>query len=269
MAMTAANNKQGSMVCVGLGMTLGAHIAPLSRSHIQEADVVFCGASDPLVELWVKEMHPDVRSLQPFYREGKDRRHSYQQMVAAMMAEVRAGKKVVGAFYGHPGVFAWAPHKVIETARAEGFAAHMEPGISAEDCLFADLGLDPGKTGCQQFEASQFMFYRRQLDTAALLVLWQVAMAGDRSTARYQTGNPYRQVLLELLLDHYPPDHQVVLYEAPTLPIHPPRLDWFPLQELAKVQVHQHSTLVIPPATALVKNQDVLDRLAALDKDHD
>ena len=62
-------------------------------------------------------------------------------------------------FYGHPGIFAWSPHKVIKVARAEGYQAHMEPGISAEDCLYADLGIDPGRCGCQHYEASQLLFY--------------------------------------------------------------------------------------------------------------
>ena len=41
----------GSLVCVGLGMTLGAHLGPLARSHIEQADVVFAGLSDGIVEL--------------------------------------------------------------------------------------------------------------------------------------------------------------------------------------------------------------------------
>ena len=66
----------------------------------------------------------------------------------------------------------------------------MEPGISAEDCLYADLGIDPGSVGCQHYEASQFMFYRRRIDPSAYLVLWQVGIAGDRSLRRFATGPP-------------------------------------------------------------------------------
>ncbi len=54
----------------------------------------------------------------------------------------------------------------------------MEPGISAEDCLYADLGLDPGTYGCQHYEASNLMFYQRTIDTAAYLILWQPGVAG-------------------------------------------------------------------------------------------
>lgn len=257
---------QGCIVCVGLGMTLGSHIAPLSRSYIEQADVVFVGASHHIVELWVKEMNADVRSLQVYYQEGKDRRLTYHEMVAAMMAEVRAGKKVVGAFYGHPGVFAWAPHKVIEQARDEGFTAHMEPGISAEDCLYADLGIDPGQVGSQHFEASQFMFYKRIVDPCAYLILWQVGIAGDKSAGRFYTDSTYRMLLTEMLNEYYPPEHQVALYECPTLPIDKARIDWMPLKDFAMAEVSQHTTMLIPPSQIMQKNQAILDRLAALDR---
>ena len=106
--------RRGSLACVGLGMTLGSHLTPLARSHIQQADVVFAGLSDGVVELWLQRMHSDVRSLQSYYREGKSRMKTYREWVEVMMTEVRAGKRVCGVFYGHPGIFAWSPHKVIE-----------------------------------------------------------------------------------------------------------------------------------------------------------
>jgi hypothetical protein len=207
-------NDSGSLVCVGVGMTLGSHITPLSRSYIENADVVFTAVSNGIVEQWLATMHKDVRSLQVYYQEGKSRRSSYREMVDAMLNEVRAGKKVCGAFYGHPGVFASPTHQAIEIARSEGFRAHMEPGVSAEDCLYADLGIDPGKYGCQHFEASQLMVYRRRIDPAAYLIVWQIGVAGDRSLSRYATGVGYRQVLVDVLARDHPLDHEVILYQA-------------------------------------------------------
>ena len=255
----------GSLACVGLGMTLGAHISPRSRSHIEQADVVFAAVSDPLVELWLQQMHPDVRSLQPLYAEGKSRHDTYREMVELMLAPVRAGKTVCGAFYGHPGVFAQAPHQAIAAARGEGFSAVMEPGISAEDCLYADLGLDPGKTGCQHYEASQLMFYQRRIDPSATLVLWQVALAGDRSFRRFATAPAYRQLLVDLLAQDYPLDHPCTVYEAATLPIARPRIESIALRDLPAVPLGMASTLVLPPSQPLRPNPAMLSRLAELD----
>jgi precorrin-6B methylase 1 len=258
--------QQGSLACVGLGMMLGAHLSPRSRSHIEQADVVFALVSDPLVELWVQEMRPDARSLQPYYREGKVRLDSYREMVEAMLVEVRAGHRVCGVFYGHPGVFALVPHRAIERARAEGFDALMEPGISAEDCLYADLGIDPGTYGCAHFEASQFMFYQRRIDPSAYLVLWQIGIAGDRSLSRFATGADYRRLLVELLAPDYPASHEVIAYEAATLPISAPRMERMPLAGIVEADLRLQTTLVIPPARPMQRNQGMLDRLAAVDR---
>jgi uncharacterized protein YabN with tetrapyrrole methylase and pyrophosphatase domain len=258
--------KKGGLACVGLGMTLGAHLAPRSRNYIEQADVVFVAVSDPLVELWVQEMHADVRSLQPFYREGKPRSETYRQMVDAMLAEVRAGRQVCGAFYGHPGVFALVPHRAITQARDEGFEAVMEAAVSAEDCLYADLGIDPGTFGCQHYEASQFMFYQRRIDPSAYLILWQVGVAGDRTLARFSTGAAFRELLVELLIQDYPRDHEVIAYEAATLPISAPRIERMPLSDLTTTKLTQETTLVIPPARLMQINQALMDRLAGLPK---
>ncbi|WP_192022238.1 MULTISPECIES: SAM-dependent methyltransferase [Shewanella] len=255
-----------NLVFVGLGMTLGAHICPLSKSYIEQADVVFSAVSHGVTEMWLQEMHPDVRSLQKYYQEGKNRQLTYDEMVDAMMTEVRAGKKVVGAFYGHPGVFAQAPHKSIAMAKAEGFAAKMIPGISAEDCLIADLGIDPGRFGCQQFEASQFMFYKREYDPSCYLILWQIGLAGDKSLTKFSTGAAHRQVLVELLAEKYPLDHQVILYEAAVLPIDSAREQWLSISDLIDAEIYMHTTLVIPPCVKMQPNKQVLARLYEIEK---
>jgi len=264
---SADEPRRGSLACVGLGMTLGSHLTPLARSHIEQADVVFAGLSDGVVELWLQRMHPDVRSLQPYYREGKSRMKTYREWVELMMAEVRAGKRVCGVFYGHPGIFAWSPHKAIEVARAEGFDAHMEPGISAEDCLYADLGIDPGSFGCQHFEASQLLFYERRIDTAGYVVLWQVGIVGNRSLGRFDAGPKYRALLVELLSRDYPLDHEVIVYRGATLPIEKPRIRRLTLGELADAPLTAEETVLLPPAQPLKLNTDMRQRLEALDKE--
>ncbi len=258
--------RKGSYAAVGLGMMLGAHVSPRSRSEIEYADVVFGLVSDAIVELWLQEMRPDMRSLQPFYAEGKPRTRSYREMIEAMLTEVRAGRRVCGVFYGHPGVFAQVPHHTIAQARAEGFEAAMHAGISAEDCLYADLGIDPGTYGCQHYEASQLLFYQRRLDPTAYLVLWQIGVVGDRSVSRFETGAAYRRLLLELLAEQgYPASHEVIVYEAATLPISTPRMERLPLSALEHVKLSAQSTLVVPPARPMIRNEAMLARLAGID----
>jgi hypothetical protein len=169
-------------------------------------------------------------------------------------------------FYGHPGVFAWAPHKSIEIACREGYPAHMEPGISAEDCLYADLGIDPGRYGCQHFEASQLLFYKRRIDPTAYLVLWQVGLVGDQSLARFSTGPAYRELLVEVLSRDYPPDHEITIYRGATLPIQQPRIRRIRLADLPQAELGMEDTVVLPPVGPLQPDLEMRARLDALDK---
>lgn len=264
----SAQDHRGSLACVGTGITLGSHLTPIARSYIENADVVFIALADQVSELWLRRLNPEVRSLVPYYRPGKSRMTTYREWVDAMMVEVRAGKRVCAVFYGHPGIFAWSPHKAIELARAEGFQAQMEPGISAEDCLYADLGIDPGNVGCQHLEASQLLVFERHLDVTGFVVLWQLGVVGDRSLGRFKTPDAYRELLTERLCDDYPPDHEVIVYCAPALPVEGPRIQRMALRDFPKAEFHGQETLVLPPARALKPNVAMRARLDALDAVH-
>jgi hypothetical protein len=108
------------------------------------------------------------------------------------------------------------------------------------------------------------MFYQRVVDPSAYLVLWQITLAGDRSIARFDTGEAELQLLVELLAPQYPPTHQVVIYEAASMPFEQPRMDWIQLADLPTARLTLKSTLVLPPAKALQKNDWMLARLQAL-----
>ena len=234
------------LVVVGSGIDFGRHVSERCLSEIREAEVVFC-LVNPFALAMIREFRPDAINLGTHYAPGKDRRLTYREMDAAIMAEVRAGKRVCAVFYGHPGVFADVPHVVIRKARAEGIAARMEPGVSAEACLYADLGVDPGRRGVQSMEATHFLVYDRQPDVGGLVLLWQVALSGDLSCTRLHAEREGVQALVDRLLRWYPPDHEVILYEAAQLPIESFRAQRLPLRDLADAHYEEYTTLVFPP----------------------
>lgn len=247
-----AGGSRGELVVVGSGIQFGRHASERCLSEIREAEVIFC-LVDPVALGMIRAFRPDAANLGEHYAEGKDRRATYREIDAAIMAEVRAGKRVCAVFYGHPGVFADVPHAVLRKARAEGIPARMEPGISAEACLYADLGIDPGQRGVQSMEATHFLVYERQLDAAGLVLLWQVALSGDLSCTRFHAERAGLQALVDRLLRWYPPDHEVILYEAARLPIEEPRSDRLPLGELPTARYEEYTTLVIPPLGELCR----------------
>ena len=236
----------GSLVVVGSGIQFGRHVSERTLSEIREAGVVFC-LVDPFALGMIHGFRPDAINLGVYYGQGKDRRQTYREIGDAIMAEVEAGQRVCTVFYGHPGVFADVPHDVMRRTRALGLPARMEPGISAEACLYADLGLDPGQRGVQSLEATHFLIHDRVLDTAALVLLWQVTLAGDLSCTRLHADPDGLEALVQKLLRWYPADHEVVLYEAAQLPIDSPRIERLALRDLPRAHYEEYTTLAIPP----------------------
>lgn len=95
-----------------------------------------------------------------------------------MMTDVRSGLYVVGAFFGHPGLFMSPNRRALAIAQAEGYTIKMLPGISTEDCLLADLGIDPSFAGCLTTDAPAFLFYDRPLLTNSHVIMYEVGQLG-------------------------------------------------------------------------------------------
>ena len=136
----------GSLVVVGTGIGF-ARITLEARAAIAAADAVLYLVPDHVSATGIEALNPRAQSLHGLYEEGAPHRAAYERMAEAILEPVRAGKRVCAAFYGHPGVFVLPSHDAIRRARAEGFDATMLPGVSAEDCLVADLGVDPAAHG--------------------------------------------------------------------------------------------------------------------------
>lgn len=243
-----ARERLGSLTIVGTGLSLASHITSEALHYLQGADKVFYLLTTKTEEEWISTLNPTAASLADCYVEGRSRAIAYRLMTDRIMSAVRERMAVCVAFYGHPGVFARSTHDAVRQARHEGYTARMLPGISAEDCLFADLGIDPGDYGCQSFEASDFLIYRRRFDPTSALILWQVGLLGESSvtvTPAEQKGR--LKVLAALLRKHYPAGHPVASYEAAHFPTGDPTILWLKLSELSDLVVPLEVTMYLPP----------------------
>lgn len=238
---------RGSLTVVGTGIRCGNQCTAEAQYFIETADIVFEAVGDKFAQEWVRGLNKNVVSLQQHYGKERTRRQTYAEMAEALLAAVREGRQVCAAFYGHPGVCVFPSHDVIRRAREEGYDATMLPGVSADGCLFADLGVDPGYLGCQSYEATDFILNARRFDPCAALILWQIALAGD-CTLRVFESEPRRLALLaHVLMQDYGGDHVVTVYDAATLPVTGPRIQTLRLEDLPSAEVSQQSTLYVPP----------------------
>lgn len=240
--------KEGSLTVVGTGMLIAGQVTQEALSAIASAEKLYFLVTDIVTSRWLGQLNASAESLYGCYGDGKPRDETYAEMVDRILGSVREGRRVVAAFYGHPGVFVAPSHEALRQAIAEGYSAQMLPGISAEDCLFADLAIDPGERGCQSFEATDFLLRRRIFDPTSTLILWQIGGIGVFDFhSRPLWSRRGLEVLERTLLRTYPASHEVVVYEAVPYPTLPPKILSIPLAELAGADVSIRSTLYVPP----------------------
>lgn len=242
----AGQDQPDQLIVVGTGIQIG-QLSIEAASAIVRADRVHYSVTEPVVEAVICALSASAMPLMPLYELGKPRSESYEQMVETILGSLREGYRTAAVFYGHPGVFAFPPHEVVRRARAEGFRARMLAAVSAEDCLFADLGIDPAESGCQSLEATDFLLRTRTVDPSQALILWQVGVLGERD---YQ-GASYELKALPLLVrklqETYPAGHPAIVYEAASTISAAPRIERIMLQTLVAARLTPISTLVVPP----------------------
>ena len=251
----------GLLVVVGTGIKAIGHLTADARAWLTSADEVHYVVADPLTEGLIRGLQPHAQSLARFYATGRARHDTYEAMTQSILVGVRAGRTVCAAFYGHPGVFVYPSHDAIRRARAEGLRAIMDPGVSAEDCLVADLGFDPAVVGCAQYEATDFLVHHRRPDPSAALIVWQIGAVGDLAWNPGRTNAANLAVLADELALTYGGDHGVVVYEAAQLPTCAPRIEHVRLDALPRVALTTASTLFVPPRERRAADPQMIARL--------
>ena len=249
-ARAAGNGKhKGSLVVVGTGIRTVGHLTMEAVAWIKQADKVLYVVGDPVAEAMLKELNPaGAESLTGMYAEGKQRIETYNQMIERTLDCIRAGMLTCMACYGHPGVFVYPSHESIRRARMEGYSARMLPGISSEDCLFADLGVDPGINGCQSYEATDFLINQRVIDPTSSVVLWQIGVVGDATFKAVGYDLSAMPLLVERLMAIYPAAHPMYLYEAAVFHGCEPVIRQITAPQLTHGPLSAGYTLYIPPA---------------------
>ena len=251
--------KTGSLTVVGTGIKAIAHLTAEGIEAIRQADKVLYGTAEPLTENWILRNAKSAELLDRFYVDGAPLMSAYEYMIEAIVSEVRSGLRVCACFEGHPGVFVYASHESLRILRAEGYRGRMLPGISTQEALFCDLGIDPGEYGCQSLDTTDFLLHGYEPDVTSALILWQVGGIADYRFWDDPGRDPNLQVLVEVLTDFYGGDHVVQAYQAPRLAITKPIVSHTPIARLAEVNIDS-ATLYVPPLRPPTTNPELARR---------
>jgi len=244
-----------SLTIVGTGLKFGTQLTPQANEVIRRCDRLFYLVYDPVSARWLDELKPSAVSLHRFYRPKKHWRDCCDKMVEAILGDLRIDLNVCAAFGGHPALCVYPSHEAMRRARQEGFATTMLPAISTADCLFADLGVDPGRDGCRMFDVTEFLARRPSLDPQTGLILFQVGTLRRRGALRS---------LKEMLCEKYPATHPVVIYEAALVTTWQPFIRRVALSSLQPSALTWVSTLYLPPTKRPPVDREMAERLGLI-----
>lgn len=259
--MTVESSTRGSLSVVGTGIRTAGQLTTETKERIQRADLVLFLGSDPAIEPILRALNGNLESLANVYSPGGNRGDSIRELAERIVEPVRRGLTTCAALMGHPGVFCVAGHNAVRMARQEGFIARMLPAVSAEDCLFADLGVDPSTAGCQSFEAMQLLLKNYRIDPRCHLILWQIGVMGDPLFRPQGYDLSALPLLIERLSAEYSPEHVVTVYSAPLQEAAMPSVCPTQLGQLKRSMLSSASTLYVPPLKTAEPDPAVVTRL--------
>jgi len=250
-----------SLVVVGSGIKFMSHLTTESKSYIEQSQKVLYLVNEPAIKEWIHKINPQAESLDHIYNQHDFRLHSYHAITNYILDTVRLKKHVCVVLYGHPTVFAKPALDAVIIAKQEGYYAKILPGISAEDCLFADLLINPGSHGCLSFEATDFLLHKKSVDPSCHLILWQASIIGALNHPESHDNTKGSQLLLNYLSRYYDLNHPVTVYTAAQYPGLDPTIEKSILKNLPNIKQSRTSLLYIPPTKNKACDETILEAL--------
>jgi len=247
------------LVITGFGIKFLSHLTTESKAYISKADKVLYLVNEPLTKEWIKKNTCQHEELDNIYFSHEKRVDSYKAITKKIIDELNVYDFVCVVIYGHPSVFAQPGlDAAIKTSAELNIETIILPAISAVDCLYADLMVDPGEQGCFSVDATELLLFDKVFDPTCHLVLWQLGMIGNLGLPSEDVSLENLNLLVDKLLESYEPDHVVKLYEAAMYPGMEPTISTFSLKDLSEQRINNISTLYVPPRKPKGINMQVL-----------
>lgn len=254
---------------VGLGVLNIDQITRQTERAIRRSNEVLYVDTGVATRTFLDGLCPKVTPLfATSYEESGRRLNAYHQMAARVLDAALDHPPVTFAMHGHPIVGVYAPFLIKDTAGLLDLEVQVMPGISAMDCLFAELMVDPCVSGIQMYEATEMLLRRRPLQPDVPALIWQI---GCVETALYTTrrSKPERfERLQSHLLHFYPPEHTVTAFYSTPHPLVRSDALRFALREMCAQAhaLHAGFTLFVPPATArAIEDHDLLNQIDSVE----
>ncbi|UCE58731.1 MAG: hypothetical protein JSU63_14960, partial [Phycisphaerales bacterium] len=151
---------------VGLGVLNVDHVTRETERVIRRSNEVLYVDTGVATQAYLEGLCPRVTPLfATSYEEDEHRLNAYHHMAARVLEAALDHPPVTFAMHGHPIVGVYAPFLIRDMAGLLDLEVLVLPGVSAMDCLFAELMVDPCIVGMQMYEATDLLLRRRPLQT--------------------------------------------------------------------------------------------------------
>ncbi len=230
-----------------MGIKFLSHLTIEAKAHIEQADKVLYLVNNPMMKEWIQKANANTENLDIIYKQHPLRQDCYNAITHYILESMNNNQNVCVVLYGHPTVFSEPALNATILAKSKGYDTQILPGISAEDCLFADLMIDPARSGCQSFEATDFLLYKRSFSPESHLILWQPNIIGEIEHPVAHDNQKGILLLFEYLRTKYDLEHETIIYEAAQLPMFKAQITKFPLKDLPKATLPKVCLLYLPP----------------------
>lgn len=254
------------LIIAGSGIKFLSHLTVEVKAAIETSSCVVYLLNEPAIKKWVSLNSKKSITLDELYFSSSLRADSYNKIANEIIAILEEHNDIVFLIYGHPTYFSSIVPKLIEKISLEQVDIQIMPGISALDCLFSDLRVDPGVNGLQSYDATEFILYDHAFSKNVHLVLWQIAIIGEIKIISDDILSLKRQakaleILYTKLARQYPDEHFLYLYIASQYPSIPFEAIKIRLIDLLDISIPRLATLYIPPIESNKMRLDILNQL--------
>jgi hypothetical protein len=250
---------------VGLGIVNVDQVTRETERVVRECNEVLYVDTGIATRQFLESLCPRVTSLyETSYAEGAHRLDAYSHMAARVVDAALDHPPVAFAVQGHPVVGVQAPFLIRDLAAALGLSVTVLPGVSAMDCLFAELMIDPCLFGLQMYEATDLLLRRRPLQPDVPALIWQVGAVETRLHTMCRSRPERFDGLRTHLLRFYPPTHVVSAVFASPHPLMKSQVIPFAIEAIGRhaAELHAGYTLFIPASGIRpIGDQELLSRI--------
>lgn len=238
--------QKNTLYIAGSGIKTLAHLTQECKKLINTCDKVLYLLNEPLAKEYILSKTKNSLDLNEIYFSEDSRKAVYNKITTRIITELKQCSTLGVICYGHPFFCADPFLHAAKIATNDGYNVVVFPGISAIDCMFSDLLIDPTTNGLQLYEASHLINSNKTVERLSDLIVLQVGFVNVKNHPHLESSASGFVELCHYLQSIYEPGHECYVYEASLYPSIKPRVEKIRLDKLHSCNVTTLTSIYLP-----------------------